>query len=130
MPAAHGRLPQLKTLPTLRKMLFPISQAKMCSLGIEARRAVLLCRLQPLPWEADPRFFAKCLDPSAAAFVGDLLMRSPDARKPIRTIIHAPMFEPVLSDLAFDTNLASASGRSLSLNLASASSRDLDAGRA
>lgn len=90
----------------------------------------MLVGLQPLPWEADPRFFAKCLDPSAAAFVGDLLMRSPDARKPIRTIIHAPMFEPVLSDLAFDTNLASASGRSLSLNLASASSRDLDAGRA
>ena len=75
-------------------------------------------RLQPLPWEADPAFFVRAhLDKGAAAFVGDLLMRLPDARKPIRTVVHAPMFESLFMDYAFDTNLATASSRSLGLSV-------------
>ena len=76
---------------------------------------VCIHRLQPLPWEEDPKFFTKALEPSAAAFVADLLRRNPEARKPIRTVIHSPMFEPVFRDSAFDTNLATASSRSLTL---------------
>ncbi|KAK9808238.1 hypothetical protein WJX73_002206 [Symbiochloris irregularis] len=73
----------------------------------------MLVGLSPLPWEADPQFFTNLLDPAAAAFVTDLLARSPAARKPIRTVVHSPLFEPLFSDSAFDTILASASSLSL-----------------
>jgi len=45
-----------------------------------------------LPWEENPDFFTDSLPPSARNFVADLLQRSPEARKPIRTVLHSPLF--------------------------------------
>jgi serine/threonine protein kinase len=45
-----------------------------------------------LPWEENPDFFTDSLPVSARNFVADLLQRSPEARKPIRTVLHSPLF--------------------------------------
>ena len=50
------------------------------------------CRLSKYPWEADESFFSTALSERSRAFVQDLLMRNPDARKPIRTVVHSPVF--------------------------------------
>lgn len=85
----------------------------LISQGPPQAKSTSLCRLSPLPWEADPQFFTNLLDPAASAFVADLLARNPAARKPIRTVVHSPLFEPLFMDSAFDTILASASSLSL-----------------
>lgn len=54
--------------------------------------ALACCRFVKLPWEENPDFFTDSLPPSARNFVADLLQRSPEARKPIRTVLHSPLF--------------------------------------
>jgi hypothetical protein len=53
---------------------------------------LIVCRFVKLPWEENPDFFTDSLPPSSRNFVADLLQRSPEARKPIRTVLHSPIF--------------------------------------
>ncbi|KAK9803106.1 hypothetical protein WJX73_004004 [Symbiochloris irregularis] len=47
--------------------------------------------LSQYPWETDLHFF-HTLNDMERAFVQDLLMRNPEGRKPIRTVVHSPVF--------------------------------------
>ena len=49
-------------------------------------------RFVKLPWEENPEFFTDDLPPTARSLIADLLHRSPEARKPIRTVLHSPLF--------------------------------------
>ena len=51
----------------------------------------MLLGFTKLPWEENPSLFEDDLPPAARAFVTDLLQRSPEARKPIRTALHSPI---------------------------------------
>ncbi|KAK9823492.1 hypothetical protein WJX72_003130 [[Myrmecia] bisecta] len=58
----------------------------------------MLLGYSKLPWEDNVSFFNDHLQPEARAFVADLLRRSPDSRKPVRTAVHSPLFASSVPD--------------------------------
>lgn len=67
---------------------------------------VSAARFVKLPWEENPDFFTDDLSPAARSLIADLLHRSPEARKPIRTVLHSPLFmgdNPTTTDNPPDT---------------------------
>lgn len=44
------------------------------------------------PWEQHPTYFDDLMSDLERRFIQDLLARKPSARKPIRTVVHSPVF--------------------------------------